>query len=63
MLTDVFISGIACKLINTPRAIVHWLLYKPCQGKSKSIGRANLARENEAEGSWGQEVHLLHVNI
>ena len=24
-------------------------------------GRANLARENEAGGSWGQEVHILHV--
>ena len=28
-----------------------------------SIGRASLARENEAGGSWGQEVHILHVNI
>ena len=28
-----------------------------------TIGRASLARENEAGGSWGQEVHLLHVNI
>ena len=27
------------------------------------IGRAGLARENEAGGSWGQEVHILHVNI
>ena len=27
------------------------------------IGRASLARENEAGGNWGQEVHLLHVNI
>ena len=27
------------------------------------IGRASLARENEAGGSWGQEVHILHVNI
>ena len=27
------------------------------------IGPASLARENEAGGSWGQEVHLLHVNI
>ena len=27
------------------------------------IGRASLARENEAAGSWGQEVHILHVNI
>ena len=26
-------------------------------------GPASLARENEAGGSWGQEVHLLHVNI
>ena len=22
-----------------------------------------LARENEAVGSWGQEIHILHVNI
>ena len=28
-----------------------------------SIGRVRLARENEAGGSWGQEVHILHVNI
>ena len=27
------------------------------------IGRVSLARENEAGGSWGQEVHILHVNI
>ena len=27
------------------------------------LGPASLARENEAGGSWGQEVHLLHVNI
>ena len=27
------------------------------------IGRASLARENEAGGSWGQEIHILHVNI
>ena len=28
-----------------------------------TIGRVSLARENEAGGSWGQEVHILHVNI
>ena len=27
------------------------------------IGPASLARENEAGGSWGQEVNILHVNI
>ena len=27
------------------------------------IGRVSLARENEAGGSWGQEIHILHVNI
>ena len=27
------------------------------------IGRASLARENEAGSSWGQEVHILHVKI
>ena len=26
------------------------------------IGRASLAREIESGGSWGQEVHILHVN-
>ena len=33
------------------------------QNASEAIGRASLARENEAGGSWGQEVHILHVNI
>ena len=28
-----------------------------------TIGRVSLARENEAGGSWGQEVHILHVNV
>ena len=27
------------------------------------IGRASFARQNEARGSWWQEVHILHVNI
>ena len=27
------------------------------------IGRVSLARENEAGGSWEQEVYILHVNI
>ena len=27
------------------------------------IGPVSLARENEAGGSWGQEVHILHVNV
>ena len=26
-------------------------------------GPVSLARENEAGGSWGQEVHILHVNV
>ena len=30
---------------------------------SKPMGRASLPRENEAGGSWGQEDHILHVNI
>ena len=30
---------------------------------SFAIGRVSLARENEAGGSWGQEVHILHVNV
>ena len=28
-----------------------------------SIGRVRLARENEAGGSWGQEILILHVSI
>ena len=28
-----------------------------------SIGRVSLACENEAGGSWGQKVHILHVNV
>ena len=32
-------------------------------GQDATIGPASLARENEAGGSWGQEVHILHVNI
>ena len=27
------------------------------------IGRVSLARENEAGDNWGQEVHILHVNV
>ena len=27
------------------------------------IGRASLARENEAGDNLGQEVHILHVNV
>ena len=27
------------------------------------VGRVSLARENEPGGSWGQEVHILHVNM
>ena len=27
------------------------------------IGLVRLARENEAGGSWGKEIHILHVNI
>ena len=27
------------------------------------IGRVSLARENEAGGSWGHKVHILHVNV
>ena len=30
---------------------------------SNTIGRVSLARENEAGGSWGQEVNILHVNV
>ena len=27
------------------------------------IGRASLVHENEAGGSWGKEVHILHISI
>ena len=27
------------------------------------IGRVSLACENEAGGIWGQEIHILHVNM
>ena len=30
---------------------------------NSAIGRVSLARENEAGGSWGQEVHILHVKV
>ena len=29
----------------------------------RRTGRVSLARKNETGGSWGQEVHILHVNI
>ena len=35
----------------------------PLQTFDLAIGRVSLARENEAGGSWGQEVHILHVNV
>ena len=28
-----------------------------------TIGRASLVCENEAGDNWGQEVHILHVNV
>ena len=28
-----------------------------------AIGRVSLARENEAGGNWGQEIHIFHVNV
>ena len=30
---------------------------------SVSIGHVSLALENEVGGTWGQEVHILHLNI
>ena len=36
---------------------------RPTSFQMSLIGRASLARENEAGGSWRQEVHILHVNI
>ena len=38
--------------------------YAMCyQISNERIGRVSLARENEAGRSWGQEVHILHVNV
>ena len=43
----------------TPREfLVNWVTMA-----APIIRRVSLARENEAGGSWGQEVHILHVNI
>ena len=33
------------------------------EGNYTTIGRVSLARENEAGGSWGQKVHILHVKV
>ena len=38
-------------------------MYTRGKYKTTVIGPASLARENEAGGSWGQEVHIRHVNI
>ena len=35
----------------------------PWRRTTTAIGRVSLARENEAGGSWGQKVHILHVNV
>ena len=40
-----------------------WKTKNTCGSLLMFIGRASLAREDEAGGSWGQEVHILHVNI
>ena len=37
--------------------------YRHLVGNTKLIGPVGLARKNEAGGSWGQEVHILHVNV
>ena len=42
------------------------MIVRPLQANRVSlamIGRVSLARENEAGGSWGQEVHIIHVNV
>ena len=44
--------------------IFHIINYKnKSSSLIQSIGRASLARENEAGGSWGQKVHISHVNV
>ena len=45
-----------CHTNPTGRPAVH-------DDNTAAIGRVSLARENEAGGSWGQEVHILHVNV
>ena len=41
------------------------LLARECVARPATvgIGRVSLVRENEAGGSWGQEIHILHVNV
>ena len=39
------------------------ILLHPLGSPLAAIGRVSLGRENEVVGSWGQEVHILHVNI
>ena len=41
----------------------HGFTIMSAEADSLRLGRASLARENEAGGTWGQEVHILHVNI
>ena len=39
------------------------MAYSITKNKRGGLGRASLARENEAGGSSGQEVNILHVNV
>ena len=48
--------GQPISLTGVMRCIVGKAILRP-------IGRVSLTRENEAGGSWGQVVHILHVNI
>ena len=44
-----------------------WIKFTKTDRKRESracpIGHVSLPRENEAGGSWGQEIHIFHVNI
>ena len=42
-----------------PKASLEW--HSLQRGSPKFIGRARLAHENEAVGSWGKKVRILHV--
>ena len=47
------------------RAVVRPMLrvFEHTQPADFIIGRVSLARQNEAGGSWGQDIYVLHVNI
>ena len=52
--TDTKLPAAAC-VLNVGRLVKYFA--------HPHIGRVSLARENEAGGNWGQEVHILQVNV